>query len=420
MQTDTDEGRGLSYTRNSRQGFVEEHDSQSPPIKSEPHWNVPTPTSSVSSSFAAANTKNVSSTAPVNGAMEVNFGTEVDTLMKAIQAKSQNTTPQTPSTEQSRTVVGASLTHPHTQTSSQSTCYISKEASTFKLTRSEHQEESASSKSGKKRYHCTIENCEKSFYQKTHLDIHERAHTGVKPYPCKEPGCGRSFSQLGNLKTHERRHTGERPYQCETCGKRFAQRGNVRAHRIVHNQEKPYLCRLDDCGKQFTQLGNLKSHQNKFHTATIRSLTTKFASIKDGDIVHAADKELWEYFANLYKNSNKGIKGRGKDRKVGSNSMAMTSSMRSMGVGGNGGYSISGSGRGNMIVGVMNNGLIGAHQPNRQDSRYEIFDVDDESQSGHSGSGGASSVGTCYDDAPSDGFEDTGRGGDLAFGDRIY
>ncbi len=30
-----------------------------------------------------------------------------------------------------------------------------------------------------------------------------------------------------------------------------------------------------------------------------------------------ADLELWEYFATLYKNSNKGIKGRGKDRKVG-------------------------------------------------------------------------------------------------------
>lgn len=29
-----------------------------------------------------------------------------------------------------------------------------------------------------------------------------------------------------------------------------------------------------------------------------------------------ADKELWDYFASLYKNSNKGIKGRGKDRKV--------------------------------------------------------------------------------------------------------
>lgn len=28
------------------------------------------------------------------------------------------------------------------------------------------------------------------------------------------------------------------------------------------------------------------------------------------------DKDLWEYFAALYKNSNKGIKGRGKDRRI--------------------------------------------------------------------------------------------------------
>ncbi len=132
--------------------------------------------------------------------------------------------------------------------------------------------------------------------------------------------------------------------------------------------------------------------------------------------MHAGDKELWEYFANLYKNSNKGIKGRGKDRKVGPNSMAMNS-MRNMSVMARGGYSMSGAGRGNMVVGVA-----GAHGGGRGDgSQYEMFDVDEESQNGsHHGSGAASSVGTCYDDAPSDGFEDTGRGADLAFGDRIY
>ncbi|KAI4144613.1 MAG: hypothetical protein LQ340_006585 [Diploschistes diacapsis] len=58
------------------------------------------------------------------------------------------------------------------------------------------------------------------------------------------------------------------------------------------------------------------SHQNKFHSHVIQDLTTRFAAIKDGDIVPDVDKDLWEYFSELYKNSNKGIKGRGKGRKI--------------------------------------------------------------------------------------------------------
>lgn len=38
--------------------------------------------------------------------------------------------------------------------------------------------------------------------------------------------------------------------------------------------------------------------------------------MKEGDSVTAQDKDLWEYFSSLYKNSNKGIKGRGKDRRI--------------------------------------------------------------------------------------------------------
>lgn len=38
--------------------------------------------------------------------------------------------------------------------------------------------------------------------------------------------------------------------------------------------------------------------------------------MREGDTVTAMDKDLWEYFATLYKNSNKGIKGRGKDRRI--------------------------------------------------------------------------------------------------------
>ncbi|KAK1088542.1 DNA-binding transcription factor [Friedmanniomyces endolithicus] len=103
------------------------------------------------------------------------------------------------------------------------------------------------------------------------------------------------------------------PRQRETSKSRH---GNVRAHKIVHTSAKPFTCKLDICNKQFTQLGNLKSHQNKFHVETIRRLKARFESIREGDVVEVWEKEMWEYFAGLYRNCNKGIKGRGKDRRI--------------------------------------------------------------------------------------------------------
>lgn len=185
-----------------------------------------------------------------------------------------------------------------------------------KILKGNSRSESASPPRSKKRYQCSMEGCHKVFYQKTHLDIHTRAHTGVKPFVCKEPSCGQRFSQLGNLKTHERRHTGEKPYKCDVCGKPFAQRGNVNAHKIVHSDAKPFTCRLDNCNKHFTQLGNLKSHQNKFHADTIRNLKQLFINVSPNNNPSQWEREMWSYFTDLYKNCNKGIKGRGKDRRI--------------------------------------------------------------------------------------------------------
>ncbi|GAB7357253.1 hypothetical protein MBLNU459_g8230t3 [Dothideomycetes sp. NU459] len=56
--------------------------------------------------------------------------------------------------------------------------------------------------------------------------------------------------------------------------------------------------------------------QNKFHGETIRNLKRTFELMREGDVVSSWEKEMWEYFGSLYKNCNKGIKGRGKDRRI--------------------------------------------------------------------------------------------------------
>jgi len=205
-----------------------------------------------------------------------------------------------------------------------------------------------------KKHICPYTQCDKSFSQRTHLLIHIRSHSGEKPYVCGIPDCEQRFSQLGNLKTHERRHRGEKPFVCqfEGCDKRFSQRSNLRSHKLsVHglsdafnsssNESTPtsagdcrarFECRLDDCagsspdgsGKPFTQLGNLKAHQNKFHTHTLRTLEQKFATLISNaggaeqalSLMDEDERELWRYFESMYRNCNKGIKGRGKGRKV--------------------------------------------------------------------------------------------------------
>jgi hypothetical protein len=77
---------------------------------------------------------------------------------------------------------------------------------------------------------------------------------------------------------------------------------------------------------------------------------------------------------------------------------------------------MNGAGRANMVLGMLGSGIrVGA---GRGEAHYDLFDADDESQAGsHSG---GSSVGTCYDETPSDGYDDHIRAGELAFGDRIY
>ncbi|KAI9049524.1 hypothetical protein LZ554_006553 [Drepanopeziza brunnea f. sp. 'monogermtubi'] len=270
-----------------RQSYFQQHASRNPAIKSESVWPVTRP---VQSSDTASTSRVIT-----DESKEIAFHTPMDELMKVIQAKSPNQPQEEPSSARQKKPAAA-----------------------------------------KKRYQCTItDECDMSFSQKTHLDIHERKHTGERPYFCTFEDCGLTFSQLGNKKSHERLHTGERPYGCPKCDKYFAQKGQVRAHMNVHLGVKPFVCRFEEdgkvCGKLFTQRGNLKSHCNNFHKETIAELTTKFASTEP-DQMTPADEDMWKYFSNLFKNSNKGIKGRGVGRKISRGSRALQARMQGLNI----------------------------------------------------------------------------------------
>lgn len=162
-------GERRSYAPSTHQSYVDEFHSHTPPIKSEPLWSP----STESPTAAASRGKNAARTTPEPTPSEINFDTEVDTLMKAIQAKSQNT--QQPQKVSPVETASRGVPQPAYSQGSRA-------APPAQNGEDDLQDEAGNSKNGKRRYHCQLKNCGKSFYQKTHLDIHERAHTGYKPY----------------------------------------------------------------------------------------------------------------------------------------------------------------------------------------------------------------------------------------------
>lgn len=97
---------------------------------------------------------------------EVNFGTDVDTLMRTIQTKSGNRRP-TGHASDMRDSGDRSLSI-GTDSHLGRDCYGGDSSQGFGRSR--------------KQYQCNVPSCSKVFFQKTHLEIHERAHTGSKPF----------------------------------------------------------------------------------------------------------------------------------------------------------------------------------------------------------------------------------------------
>jgi len=164
--------------------------SRSPPVKSE----APSPiqTSPHHREHSIRDSSQSATSESGEGVASI-FSTEIDCLMRTIQAKQ----PAAP-------IKASRPTAPRPQRSAPEQTVA--EPTTATDTRVKP----------RKRYLCSEPGCNKTFFQKTHLEIHTRAHTGYKPFVrhshfsaklhsniykvCKAPDCGQRFSQLGNLK----------------------------------------------------------------------------------------------------------------------------------------------------------------------------------------------------------------------------
>ncbi|ETS80682.1 hypothetical protein PFICI_08211 [Pestalotiopsis fici W106-1] len=302
---------GVSYQHRDAQQVYRRNYVASPPIKRDPGPPAQLPLPTTAAPPAAPAPKPLTDEA---GAKPYQNKTLIDEMMRVIQAQESDS--EEAEEEEEEEDLEEEEEEEEESKPALNSPPGSRRGSRCNSPRGTRAKQRRNSKQSKEKRRCPWEGCRQTFNQGTHMKIHMRKHTGEKPYACSWQGCKWTFSQHGNLKTHYRRHTGDKPFKCDQCPREFAQKGNLRAHLSVHDTTKRFHCLIDDCNKPFTQRGNLKNHQNKFHKEAVMKYMTLFAEHSLESIKDEKDRKLFVHFKEIYKNMNRGIKGRGVGRTI--------------------------------------------------------------------------------------------------------
>jgi KRAB domain-containing zinc finger protein len=119
-------------------------------------------------------------------------------------------------------------------------------------------------------YKCPRKNCTKSFfreeYLKEHIDMVHKGSKIEKLFKCdKTQKCinkGVAFKTQGGLNRHFLRH-GPKNHVCSECGKSFAMKDYLEAHMRSHTGEKTYPCKI--CGQSFGSTFSRTYHEQHLH-----------------------------------------------------------------------------------------------------------------------------------------------------------
>lgn len=110
------------------------------------------------------------------------------------------------------------------------------------------------------RYHCTVNDCTKSYSKSSGLKEHIKSiHGDSSKYKCDFEGCIVECSNKSNLTQHIKTHFNIKTYDCKflNCDEKFTSNELLNDHRLVH-----LMCNI--CDKVFTRATKLKDHM-KIH-----------------------------------------------------------------------------------------------------------------------------------------------------------